>query len=218
MNREKPSPSTKCQDTFLIQSALIPSEKENENSTLRSVSEGCERARVRHQILQVLYLPPEGQTTEEKDEGQEKESSFSQQHSVSIPSVSLNPSNAIGFNRPLTVPVKRTLTITNNNAQPAAFKVKTTSPELYRVYPNLGRVEPGKSVNVTVMLRPMEEEPSMSTKCKDKFLIQSTLILPEQETMPLRDIWKLPPVLPVYGVSEVHQQKLRVTRLPSYSF
>ncbi|KAF8073760.1 PapD-like protein [Lyophyllum atratum] len=127
-------------------------------------------------------------------------------------SVSLNPSNALGFKRPLTTLVKRSLTITNHNSQPVAFKVKTTAPRLYCVRPNSGRVEPGESVDVSVMLQALREEPPSNAKCKDKFLIQSTLITAEKETMPLQDIWSA-----TDGSEEakVHQQKLKVTYLPA---
>ncbi|KAF9533171.1 PapD-like protein [Crepidotus variabilis] len=127
-------------------------------------------------------------------------------------SVQLNPSNALGFRRPLTSLVKRSLTITNNNAQPVAFKVKTTAPKLYCVRPNSGRVEPGESVDVSVMLQALKEEPPLNTKCKDKFLIQSTLITPDKETLPLADIWASPET---NEEGKVFQQKLRVTYLPA---
>ena len=62
-------------------------------------------------------------------------------------SVSLNPSHALGFRSilfhvlhnlllilislgPFNILVKRSLTITNNNPQPVAFKVKTTAPKV----------------------------------------------------------------------------------------
>ncbi|OJA09614.1 hypothetical protein AZE42_01407 [Rhizopogon vesiculosus] len=127
-------------------------------------------------------------------------------------SVHLIPNNALGFNRPFSQLVKQVLTITNKNAQPVAFKVKTTAPKLYCVRPNSGRVEPGESVDVSVMLQPMKDEPPLSSKCKDKFLIQSTLITPEKETRELQDFWNAPP-----GGGEewkVYQQKLRVVYLP----
>ncbi|KAI0714056.1 VAMP-associated protein [Cerioporus squamosus] len=122
-------------------------------------------------------------------------------------SVSLNPSSVLGFNRPFTQSVKRALQITNNNAQPVAFKVKTTAPKLYCVRPNSGRVEPGETVEVAVMLQAMKEDLPINAKCKDKFLIQSTIISPEKESMPLNDIWN------VEG-DEVHSQKIRVVYLP----
>ena len=73
--------------------------------------------------------------------------------------------------------------------------------------PNSGRVEPGESVEVSgkrmeaasptmlnpfllssVMLQPLKEEPPLNSKCKDKFLVQSTFITPEKETMALHDL------------------------------
>ena len=39
-----------------------------------------------------------------------------------------------------------------------------------------------------VMLQAMKEEPPPPAKCKDKFLIQSTTITPEKETLTLSDI------------------------------
>ena len=38
------------------------------------------------------------------------------------------------------------------------------------------------------MLQAMKEEPPLALKCKDKFLIQSTTITPEKETLSLSDI------------------------------
>ena len=38
------------------------------------------------------------------------------------------------------------------------------------------------------MLQAMKEEPPPNAKCKDKFLIQSTLITREKEALPLQDI------------------------------
>ena len=38
------------------------------------------------------------------------------------------------------------------------------------------------------MLQAMKEEPPLGAKCKDKFLIQSTIITHEKETLPLQDI------------------------------
>ncbi|KAJ6559120.1 VAMP-associated protein [Mycena vulgaris] len=124
-------------------------------------------------------------------------------------SVSLSPSNSLGFNRPLITLVKRPLTITNHNAQPVAFKVKTTAPTLYCVRPNSGRLDPGQSLDVSVMLQPLKFDPPLNAKCKDKFLVQSTLITPGKEAMPLQDIWTSS------VADDVHQQKLKVVYLPA---
>ncbi|KAK7469295.1 phosphatidylinositol-binding protein scs2 [Stygiomarasmius scandens] len=128
-------------------------------------------------------------------------------------SVYLNPSSSLGFHRPLTQLVKRALTISNPNTQPVAFKVKTTAPKLYCVRPNSGRIEPGQSVEVSVMLQALKEEPPLTAKCKDKFLIQSTVITPEKESKSLQEIWAVPEGA-TDDTNKVHQQKLRVVYLP----
>lgn len=38
------------------------------------------------------------------------------------------------------------------------------------------------------MLQAMKEDLPLNTKCKDKFLIQSTIITPDKESMSLQDI------------------------------
>lgn len=71
--------------------------------------------------------------------------------------------------------------------------------------PNSGRIEPGATaevagaslvlfkrweldISLAVMLQPLKEEPPLNAKCKDKFLIQSTLVTPEKEQKPLGEI------------------------------
>ncbi|TDL23270.1 VAMP-associated protein [Rickenella mellea] len=126
-------------------------------------------------------------------------------------SVHLTPSASLGFNRPLTQTVKRILTVTNNNELPVAFKVKTTAPKLYCVRPNSGTVQPGESSEVQVLLQAMKEEPPLNAKCKDKFLVQSTLITPEKESLSAHDFWTS-----LEGQeSKVHQQKIKVVYLPA---
>lgn len=43
----------------------------------------------------------------------------------------------------------------------------------------------------TVMLQAMKEDLPINAKCKDKFLIQSTVITPEKEAMSLQDMVRL---------------------------
>ena len=57
-------------------------------------------------------------------------------------SVDISPHTQLGFPRPLTQVVKKSLYVTNSNSQPVAFKVKTTAPKQYCVRPNSGRIEP----------------------------------------------------------------------------
>ncbi|KAF8507508.1 VAMP-associated protein [Hysterangium stoloniferum] len=130
-------------------------------------------------------------------------------------SVSLSPSTSLGFNRPLTEHIKRTLTITNHNALPVAFKVKTTAPKLYCVRPNAGRIEPGESVLVSVQSQAMKEEPPLNFKCKDKFLVQSMAITPDKEPIPLSEIWNTPGS---ESKVKIHQQKIKVVYLPAEGY
>ncbi|SNX83287.1 related to SCS2 - required for inositol metabolism [Melanopsichium pennsylvanicum] len=127
-------------------------------------------------------------------------------------SVELNPHVQLGFPRPLTQLVKRTLTVSNPNNQPVAFKVKTTAPKQYCVRPNSGRIEPGEKVEIQVLLQPMKEEPPSSAKCRDKFLVQSTIITPDFETASLQEIW---PIIEKENKSAIHEQKIRCNYIPA---
>lgn len=129
-------------------------------------------------------------------------------------SVDLNPHVQLGFPRPLTQLVKRSLQVSNPNNQPVAFKVKTTAPKQYCVRPNSGRIEPGEKIEVQVLLQPMKEEPPTSAKCRDKFLVQSTIITPERETTSLNDIWGL---VEKEDKSAIYEQKIRCAFLPATS-
>ncbi|ORY65522.1 putative integral ER membrane protein Scs2 [Pseudomassariella vexata] len=121
-------------------------------------------------------------------------------------SVEIDPSE-LGFRRPFTVEVSEVLKIRNPNTHPVAFKVKTTAPKQYCVRPNSGRVEPGKEVEVSVILQAMKQEPPMDTKCRDKFLVQSVAITSDQEFANLTSIWE--------GIdkSSVQEKKIRVVFL-----
>jgi len=123
-------------------------------------------------------------------------------------SVDLNPSTTLGFHRPLTTLVKRTLEVHNSNSQPVAFKVKTTAPKQYCVRPNSGRIEPGESVEVQVLLQPMKEDPPPGTKCRDKFLVQSAFIT--MNSRPLAELWQM---LERENKDQIHEQKIRCAYL-----
>lgn len=58
----------------------------------------------------------------------------------------------------------------------------------------------------------MKEEPPSSAKCRDKFLVQSTIITPERETTSLSDIWGL---VEKEDKSAIHEQKIRCAFLPA---
>ncbi|KAK9992371.1 hypothetical protein SO802_027356 [Lithocarpus litseifolius] len=63
----------------------------------------------------------------------------------------------------------------NNSDQYVAFKVKTTSPKKYCVRPNTGIIKPKMTCDFTVTMQAQRAAPP-DMQCKDKFLIQSTVI------------------------------------------
>lgn len=65
------------------------------------------------------------------------------------------------------------LTVTNTSKTPLAFKVKTTAPKLYCVRPNSGVVQPGSSLQVSIILQGLAQNLPSDYKCKDKFLLVS---------------------------------------------
>lgn len=67
------------------------------------------------------------------------------------------------------------LKVVNNTEHHVAFKVKTTSPKKYFVRPNTGVVQPWDSSVIRVTLQAQNEYPP-DMQCKDKFLLQSTVV------------------------------------------
>ncbi|XAR70527.1 hypothetical protein NMG60_11027404 [Bertholletia excelsa] len=72
------------------------------------------------------------------------------------------------------------LKIANKTEKYVAFKVKTTSPKKYFVRPKTGVIQPWDSSVIRVTLRPQEEYPP-GMQCKDKFLLQCTIVTPQAE-------------------------------------
>ncbi|XP_039052646.1 vesicle-associated protein 2-1-like [Hibiscus syriacus] len=69
------------------------------------------------------------------------------------------------------------LKVVNNTQNHVAFKVKTTSPKKYFVRPNTGIMQPMDSCLIRVTLQAQREYPP-DMQCKDKFLLQSTMVPP----------------------------------------
>ncbi|PNX73601.1 vesicle-associated protein 2-2-like, partial [Trifolium pratense] len=65
--------------------------------------------------------------------------------------------------------------VTNNTYHHVAFKVKTTSPKKYSVRPNVGVLAPKSTAEFIVTMQAQRVAPE-DLVCKDKFLVQSTLV------------------------------------------
>ncbi|KAJ6942875.1 vesicle-associated protein 2-1-like [Populus alba x Populus x berolinensis] len=104
------------------------------------------------------------------------------------------------------------LKVANNTEHHVAFKVKTTSPKKYFVRPNTGVIQPWDSCVIRVTLQAQREYPS-DMQCKDKFLLQSTIV------PPLADVDELPP--DTFNKDSdgkvIHDRKLRVVYIPPSS-
>ncbi|KAI3962371.1 hypothetical protein MKX01_005373 [Papaver californicum] len=63
----------------------------------------------------------------------------------------------------------------NNSDHYVAYKVKTTNPKRYSVQPNTGVILPNSTCDFIVIMQAPREAPA-DLQCKDKFLIQSTVV------------------------------------------
>ncbi|KAF3401645.1 hypothetical protein F1880_010088 [Penicillium rolfsii] len=134
-------------------------------------------------------------------------------------SIELDPPE-LGFKRPFDHEVCQMLRLRNSGQDPLVFKahslvvrqVKTTAPKHYCVRPNSGRIEPGKQVDVQVLLQAMKEQPAEDQKCKDKFLVQSVAISGgDMEYSNVTSIFEKA------SKSAVIERKIRVNWLPADS-
>ncbi|KAI9319080.1 PapD-like protein [Dichotomocladium elegans] len=126
-------------------------------------------------------------------------------------SVQLEPASQLTFQRPLTQVSKELLLVNNPGNDPVMFKVKTTAPKQYCVRPNAGRIEPHSQVEVQVILQPFKEEPAADFKCKDKFLVQTAVIKPAHEALPIAEMWS---IAEAEDRASIFQQKIKCVFLP----
>ncbi|KAG5228801.1 vesicle-associated protein [Salix suchowensis] len=104
------------------------------------------------------------------------------------------------------------LKVVNNTEHHVAFKVKTTSPKKYFVRPNTGVIQPWDSFVIRVTLQAQREYPP-DMQCKDKFLLQSTIVPPHA------NVDELPPN--TFNKDSdgkvIQEMKLRVVYMPPSS-
>ncbi|KAL4984772.1 PapD-like protein [Aspergillus falconensis] len=123
-------------------------------------------------------------------------------------SILLDPPD-LGFRRPFNREICQVLHLTNSNPDAVVFKVKTTAPKHYCVRPNSGRIEPGKHVEVQVLLQAMKDEPAPDAKCKDKFLVQTVAVTKDMEFANVSSIFEKA------TKSAIQERKIRVAWLPA---
>uniref|UniRef100_A0A6P4EGL4 Vesicle-associated membrane protein-associated protein A n=1 Tax=Drosophila rhopaloa TaxID=1041015 RepID=A0A6P4EGL4_DRORH len=101
--------------------------------------------------------------------------------------LSLDPCDGIVFEGPFDRSVCKKLVIRNpSDSQRVAFKMKTTTPKLFFVRPNIGILEPGEKVNVDIFMQPLLQEPPQK---RHKFLLLAAEATGDMSDM--QQFWKL---------------------------
>ncbi|KAG7526994.1 vesicle-associated membrane A [Solea senegalensis] len=98
----------------------------------------------------------------------------------------LDPPSDLRFKGPFTDVVTTNLKLKNPSDRRVCFKVKTTAPRRYCVRPNSGVIDPGATVNISVMLQPFDYDPN--EKSKHKFMVQTIFAPPNVSDMDA--LWK----------------------------
>ncbi|XP_058497674.1 VAMP (vesicle-associated membrane protein)-associated protein A, like [Solea solea] len=98
----------------------------------------------------------------------------------------LDPPSDLRFKGPFTDVITTNLKLKNPSDRRVCFKVKTTAPRRYCVRPNSGVIDPGATVNISVMLQPFDYDPN--EKSKHKFMVQTIFAPPNVSDMDA--LWK----------------------------
>lgn len=121
---------------------------------------------------------------------------------------SFDPDDQLVFrfepNKPVPVP----LHVKNNTNKLVAFKVKTTNPNKYCVKPSSGVVLGNGSRDITVTLNAQKTTQVNLQNCRDKFLIQTTIVASSVKTV-TSDLFD-----EAARKGDLQQTKLRVQMIP----
>lgn len=99
----------------------------------------------------------------------------------------ITPSECIIFSKEGNDTVGK-FTIKNNHSENLAYKIKTTSPEKFRVRPSMGTLIPGNSQQISITLH---DGYQYTTVNKEKFLVMCKIVTKsEMSTSELTDLWK----------------------------
>lgn len=102
-------------------------------------------------------------------------------------SLNIHPPDVICFSQKYDE-LTGTVTLTNNGDKIISYKIKTTSPEKFRVRPSTGILVPAASVTISVVLQPDFQFPALS---RDKFLVMNFPVdSADMTTQELAEIWK----------------------------
>ncbi|KAH8378861.1 hypothetical protein KR009_001820, partial [Drosophila setifemur] len=107
-------------------------------------------------------------------------------HKQTAAMLCLEPCDELVFEGPFNRAVCKKLVISNpSKTTKVAFKMKTTSPKLFFVRPNIGMLGPDETVVVDIFMQPIVVEPVQK---RHKFLIQGAELT--GEVVDLTEFWK----------------------------
>ncbi|XP_068142860.1 vesicle-associated membrane protein-associated protein A [Drosophila tropicalis] len=103
----------------------------------------------------------------------------------------LDPEQELIFEGPFNRTISINLVLKNpSKSIRVAFKMKTTSPRLFFVRPNIGILDPKQQVSVEIYVQPVNLRADMQQK-RHKFLILAAEALADVEMSNLQDFWKM---------------------------
>merc|ERR1719474_2236184 len=85
----------------------------------------------------------------------------------------LSPAQEVIFSTSSLGDLTGKVVLTNTSGKPLGYKIKTTSPEKYRVRPSTGSISPGQAVTVEIHVSGQKEVASLN---RDKFLVTAVLL------------------------------------------
>merc|ERR1719150_3214978 len=91
----------------------------------------------------------------------------------------LSPAQEVIFSTSSLGDLTGKVVLTNTSGKPLGYKIKTTSPEKYRVRPSTGSISPGQAVTVEIHVSGQKEVASLN---RDKFLVIAVLL--DREDIP----------------------------------
>ncbi|XP_033158920.1 vesicle-associated membrane protein-associated protein A [Drosophila mauritiana] len=119
--------------------------------------------------------------------------------------LALDPSEVLVFEGPFNRSVSRKLVIRNTSqTQRMAFKMKTTTPKLFYVRPNIGVLAPEQKVSVDIYMQPIMQE---QIQKRHKFLLMAAEVTGDITDM--QEFWKM------QNPNETWDTKIKCELVPS---
>lgn len=119
--------------------------------------------------------------------------------------LALDPCDVIVFEGPFNRSVSRKLVIKNTSkTQRMAFKMKTTTPKLFYVRPNIGVLGPEQKVSVDIFMQPILQE---QIKKRHKFLLLAAEVT--GDISDVQEFWKM------QNPNETRETKIKCELVPS---